>query len=405
MYEDIVVNITGGGQSIVFYSDSTAFSGTSWTMTNGGNAKLEYTNFVVYSSATQMQTVEPALNYTNLPTGNTCGRYVVLTTTVYDPSNTIIFTGRSFTQEFGGYECNVSTGSTSSWVNIPTLWSNNSLEIPYGLSTLFLALSNTYSVNGLNVNWGVQPTPTPTPTPSSTITPTPTLTSTPTPTPTLAVFDVDYQAILTNATSAGLVQPSYTEKIKQNQLVLDLKSANLWTKLGNFYLFKLDEDGVANSRSFTLINWKKPTLAKANLISWDGSEYQFINDEGWFLRPKTGINLRHNVIPNMSNLTTTNNSEGGYYKDVITSTTGRLWQTDNNSWNAVSPGDTTSQIVFRDRPLTVSYDFSGDGFKGVHATGTLVSNIFLTFRNQGVNTLRQKTAADGGAGEIGRAHV
>jgi hypothetical protein len=96
----------------------------------------------------------------------------------------------------------------------------------------------------------IQPTPTPSATPSPTATPAPT------PTP-LPVFDTDYQAVLDRATSLGFSLPCTYEKLKQNNLVIDLKNANLWSGLSQFYMFKLDTSCA--SPGFSLINWITPS--------------------------------------------------------------------------------------------------------------------------------------------------
>ena len=99
--------------------------------------------------------------------------------------------------------------------------------------------------------------PTPSPTPTSTVTPTPTITVTPTPTltpsPSAIVFDSSYQAILNYATSQGFTLPSFSGQTKQNQLVVNFKSAGIWNDLDIFYVFATD-----GSEDFAKINWKNP---------------------------------------------------------------------------------------------------------------------------------------------------
>jgi hypothetical protein len=64
-------------------------------------------------------------------------------------------------------------------------------------------------------------------------------------------FDADYQAVLDYATTQGYTLPSASQQVLQNQLMLDLKSAGIWSKLDNFGVFATDGDS-----DFALINWK-----------------------------------------------------------------------------------------------------------------------------------------------------
>lgn len=73
-----------------------------------------------------------------------------------------------------------------------------------------------------------------------------------------AAFDSDYQAVLTYATSLGYTLPSSAQQIKQNQLMLDLKAAGVWSKLDTFAMFA--NDGGSN---FGLIDWKRLSLYTA----------------------------------------------------------------------------------------------------------------------------------------------
>jgi hypothetical protein len=63
-------------------------------------------------------------------------------------------------------------------------------------------------------------------------------------------FDADYQAVLDYATTQGYTLPSLPQQIKQNQLVRDLKSAGIWSKLDTFGVFATDGDS-----DFALIDW------------------------------------------------------------------------------------------------------------------------------------------------------
>jgi len=63
-------------------------------------------------------------------------------------------------------------------------------------------------------------------------------------------FDADYQAVLDYATTQGYTLPSSGQQTLQNQLVVDLKDAGVWSKLDTFGVFATDGDS-----DFALIDW------------------------------------------------------------------------------------------------------------------------------------------------------
>lgn len=63
-------------------------------------------------------------------------------------------------------------------------------------------------------------------------------------------LDPDYQAVLDYATAQGYTLPSAGQQTLQNQLVVDLKTAGVWSKLDAFSVFATDGDG-----DFALIDW------------------------------------------------------------------------------------------------------------------------------------------------------
>jgi hypothetical protein len=160
---------------------------------------------------------------------------------------------------------NIGTDLTSNKVSFP-----NSIDYDNGI---YVSLNETYPQAGQSIPSGVtaqttdivyfncpyiiSPTPTPTSTPTQTPTPTLTLTPTVTPTPssTPISFDSDYQAILTYASTQGFTPPSDIQKTYQNQLVVDLKNAGIWTDLDIFYVFATDGD-----ENYAKINWKNPNV-------------------------------------------------------------------------------------------------------------------------------------------------
>jgi hypothetical protein len=75
-------------------------------------------------------------------------------------------------------------------------------------------------------------------------------------------FDSDYQAVLNYATTQGYTLPSVGQQVKQNQFVVDLKTAGIWANLDMFYMFWND-----GGSQFATLNWKSPSSFQATLIN------------------------------------------------------------------------------------------------------------------------------------------
>jgi len=65
-----------------------------------------------------------------------------------------------------------------------------------------------------------------------------------------SAFDADYQSVLDYATTQGYTLPSVSQQALQNQLVINLKAAGVWSKLDTFAVFATDGDS-----DFGLIDW------------------------------------------------------------------------------------------------------------------------------------------------------
>jgi hypothetical protein len=257
----------------------------------------------------------------------------------------------------------------------------------------------------------VTPTPTPTASPGgSTPTPTPTITSTTTatPTPTVTpsastppVFQTEYQAILDRAAVLGYTTPSTSEKIRQNQLVIDLKNAGLWTKLGVFYMFALDTTGSA-SPGFTFINWITPANNPSTLNIYSGSYPTHVSLSGWTFAQNNFMSLGINpnaATVNSLTVTLSGMSEGAYVAAKTgdsTSGSNVMWSTNNNFWNRAFYNNTSSHNIYRSIALTSTYDFTGIGFKGFTINGRPDTDTTAVFTNAGVQTNRTKTGTDSG---------
>jgi len=75
-------------------------------------------------------------------------------------------------------------------------------------------------------------------------------------------IDADYQAVLDYATTQGYTLPSSSQQALQNQLVVDLKDAGVWSKLDLLYVFATDGDS-----DFASINWLDPNNYEITKVS------------------------------------------------------------------------------------------------------------------------------------------
>lgn len=116
----------------------------------------------------------------------------------------------------------------------------------------------------------------------------------------IASFDAGYQAVLTYATTQGYTLPSVAQQTKQNKLVVDLKSAGVWSRLESFGVFATD-----GSQDFASIDWKR--LSQYTRVNTPG----FTTNQGF---KGDGISkyLNFNYAWG-SSISTSNASIGQYY--------------------------------------------------------------------------------------------
>jgi hypothetical protein len=80
-------------------------------------------------------------------------------------------------------------------------------------------------------------------------------------------FDADYQAVINKAVSLGYNLPSAYCQYMQNDMVVKLKSAGIWSKLDLFYMFESDSSDL----NFATLNWKDPNsfqITAVNAPTW-----------------------------------------------------------------------------------------------------------------------------------------
>ena len=335
------------------------------------------------------------MNYGTNPDGNDYVAYRINSGSDY----TSLYWSSDIMGNDGNWTIGYSTGNTlfngGTLINAAVLDPNSLVS-----GSLFYPPSGFLQYNGGYINYpAICPTPTPTSSPASTATPTPTLTPTPTSTP--IAIQAEYTAILNRAAALGLSVPSTTERYKQNQLVYDLKTAGLWTKLGTFYMFKVDTTFA--SPAFTFIDWIEPTSVGASLGVITGTTFPtHLTNSGWTFTRANNINTGQNIGTGTNPISATigtGNTMGVYYVQNITgSSSGAniIWQTNNNGWNYARYNITTSHALYRGTILTTQYDFTGLGFKATTIQGVISADTQVVFTNGSVQTIRNKGGADTG---------
>jgi hypothetical protein len=169
-------------------------------------------------------------------------------------------------------------------------------------------------------------------------------------------LDADYQAVLDYGTAQGYTLPSASQQVLQNQLVVDLKAAGVWSKLDTFAVFATDGDS-----DFALIDWirltdytavNSPTFTTNEGFQGNGTS-SYINTN---YNPSTsGVNYTLNdaCFGGVKNINTANS---GYFSGC--SVSGRNLMRGNSSVNnRINQGSNT---------FSISANFAGFNFVALH---------------------------------------
>lgn len=175
-----------------------------------------------------------------------------------------------------------------------------------------------------------------------------------------AAFTTEYQAVLDRATTLGYTKPSAGQQVKQNQLIVDLKAAGIWTQLDVFYVFATDGDS-----DFATLNWKAPASFQC---------------------------VKVNSPTFTSNLGFTGNGTTNYLDTQwIPNTHGVNYTLDNASFFADNQLNTSASAVDAGAGTTVSQD-------AVRINSRNAANEFGTYVNDNVNSLSSGVSSSIGFG-------
>lgn len=179
-------------------------------------------------------------------------------------------------------------------------------------------------------------------------------------------FDADYQAVLDYATTQGYTLPSSSQQILQNQLVLDLKSGGIWSKLDTFGVFA--NDGGSN---FGLICWKRKVLMTAV------NSPTFTTNQG-FTGNGTSSYIDTNFNPATQGINYTRTNASRYYMHYSGTSEIIDGIVDSGSYNRIIL-NTTSGLQSINSVLNIVGSFlytSTIGVKSIHRTTSTNVSLF-----------------------------
>lgn len=178
-------------------------------------------------------------------------------------------------------------------------------------------------------------------------------------------FDADYVAILNYATTQGYTLPSASQRIKQNKLLVDLKSAGIWSKLDTFAVFATD-----GNSDFALIDWKR--LSQYTAVN----SPTFTTNEG-FTGNGTSSYIDTNFTPSTNGVNYTLNNACRFVWVSGTSTDTSI---DGNSFQNNNFMRKVNAITLRFNSTTsmnASVDNTPDGYKLYNRTSSTNTELFV----------------------------
>ena len=169
-------------------------------------------------------------------------------------------------------------------------------------------------------------------------------------------MDADYKAILDYATAQGYTLPSASQQLLQEQLLIDLKDAGIWSKLDTFAVFATDGD-----EDFALIDWKRVTDYTAV------NSPTFTTNEGFSGNGSSSyIDTNYNPFTSGVNFTLNNASFGGV-KNITVSNGGYLIGCSIAFENVLRGAPSThNRINQSTNNFSTTVDFSTFNFVGLH---------------------------------------
>jgi len=188
------------------------------------------------------------------------------------------------------------------------------------------------------------------------------------------LFTTEYQAVLNRAVSLGYTLPTHANRITQNQLVIDLKAAGIWTLFDVFY-------PMLTNINFAKINWKTPA---SNALTFPGTTPTYSASVG-FTGNASNMYISTNWAPSSGTNYTLNECGHGCFIVINTTDNRNLYGTStaaDDGTNAMNlrPRSTTNDSNARINSLfyaTATGTTDGSGFWHVKRTSSLAVDSSL----------------------------
>ena len=199
-------------------------------------------------------------------------------------------------------------------------------------------------------------------------------------------YDADYQAVLNYATTQAYTLPTSSQKILQNQLVIDLKSAGVWDKLDVFYLMATNADS-----NFASINWKSPNSFELTQVN----SPSFIANEG-FKGDGISSYLDTNYNPSLDKINLSMNSSSiGFwqYSPSLATNSVEIGADDGNRIQCLSKwGDGNSYLPINTTSFPSVVASNSNGLFQNNRTSSTNINQFVNGIQNGTNQSNSSTA-------------
>jgi hypothetical protein len=168
-------------------------------------------------------------------------------------------------------------------------------------------------------------------------------------------FDADYLAVLNYATTQGYTLPSASQRLLQNQLVLDLKDGGIWSKLDTLGVFATDGDS-----DFALIDWLR-------LSQYTAVNSPTFTSNGGFTGNGTSSYIDTNFNPSTSGVNyTLNDACIGGVKNINISNTGFFCGCSVTSQNCMRGNASNFNRINQTVNFVPAFDFSTYNFVALH---------------------------------------
>ena len=174
-------------------------------------------------------------------------------------------------------------------------------------------------------------------------------------------FDANYQAVLNYAITQGYTLPSASQRILQNQLIIDLKAAGIWSKLDTFAVFATD-----GNSDFALIDWKR-------LTQYTAFNSPTFTTNGGFTGNGTSSYISTNFIPSTQGINYTQNNAS---RIVWISGTSMHIDGFASFTNAMLRQSTANHRINSSNLLNSAADLSADGWKSINRTSSTNVELF-----------------------------